>query len=510
MTYLMGIDLGTSSLKTIIIDESGTVKALKSRTYQFDSPHVGYAEQHPDVWWNACCETVREALVSSGIPASGIAGVSFSGQMHGAVMLDNEYRVVRPAILHCDARSNKQVETIRELLGLGGIRRLVMNPVYTGFLLPSLLWVRENEPQNFEKIRFVLLPKDYLKLKMTGEVSSDYSDASATLAFDIKNGCWSDEILDRVKISPEIFPRCYETTADTGRVSKQAAKATGLSERTIVVAGGGDQLMQGIGNGMVNPGDATVNIGSSGQVCFQIDQPVLNPALNTNMFCGSKKDRWILFGATMSAGLSLKWWNQLNAGSDYEKINNQVAAIKPGSGGIIFLPYLNGERTPHVNPNLSGVFLGVNTTTSYAHMTRAVMEGVAYSLMQCIEICGSLGFTAKMLVASGGGARSRPWLQLQADLYNIPLKVAATEEQAGLGAAIAAGVGVAVFKNLEEGCRNAVRYKDEIVSPNAENNVVYNEYYQLYKDTYTACKEVLQQVTLIGRREDGLKTGISA
>ena len=509
MTHLMGIDLGTSSLKTIIIDESGMVRALKSRAYQFDSPHAGYAEQHPEVWWNACCETVKDALAGSGIPASDIAGVSFSGQMHGAVMLDNEYHVVRPAILHCDARSNKQVEAIRELLGLDGIRKLMMNPVYTGFLLPSLLWVRDNEPQNFEKIIYVFLPKDYLKFKMTGEISSDYSDASATLAFDIKNGCWSDEILRRVRISSDIFPHCYETTADTGRICKQAAETTGLSERTIVVAGGGDQVMQGIGNGMVNAGDATVNIGSSGQVCFQIDQPVLNPALNTNMFCGSKKGRWILFGATMSAGLSLKWWNQLNSSSDYEKINNQVAAIKPGSGGIVFLPYLNGERTPHVNPNLSGVFLGVNTSTTYAHMTRSVMEGVAYSLMQCIEICGSLGFTAKTLVASGGGARSRPWLQLQADLYNIPLMVATTEEQAGLGAAIAAGVGTAVFKNLEEGCRKVVHYKDEIVSPDAENNVVYNEYYQLYKDTYAACKDVLQQVTLIGRREDGLKTGIS-
>ena len=500
MALLMGIDLGTSGLKTIVIDETGEVKALSSRSYTFDSPRGGFAEHHPDAWWQACAETVSEALAKCGGCADNIAGVSFSGQMHGLVTLDSEYRPVRPAILHCDARSGKQVEDLRRMLGTDGIRSLMMNPVYTGFLLPSLLWVRENEPENFEKIRHVCLPKDYLKMKMTGELSSDYSDASATLAFDIKNDTWSEEILRRVQISASLFPNCYETTQEAGRVCTDAAKRTGLKAGTIVAAGGGDQVMQGIGNGMVHAGDATVNIGSSGQVSFQIDRPVLNPDLNTNMFCGYKKGRWILFGATMTAGWSFEWWHRNSGNVDYAQLDHEVAQTPPGSGGIIFLPYLNGERTPHVDPNLSGALMGLNIGTTRAHMTRAVMEGVAYSLMQCIEICGVLGFHAEWLVASGGAARSKPWLQLQADVYNTPLRVSETEEQAGLGAAIAAGVGSGVFDNLEEGCRAAVHYRSEIVLPDSKRHDIYRQYYALYKDAHHAGRDVLDRLSALGRK----------
>jgi xylulokinase len=496
----MGIDLGTSSLKTIIVNEAGNVKALCHRDYTFDSPRGGYAEQDPDTWWKACCETVREALAACGAPASEIVGVSFSGQMHGLVMLDSEYRVVRPAILHCDARSDEQVEELRGIFGEAGVQKLIMNPVYTGFLLPSLLWVRRNEPENYEKIRYVCLPKDYLKFRMTGELSSDYSDASATLAFDIKNGAWSDTILKQVDVPSGMFPRLYGTTENTGFVCRQAAQITGLSEKTVVAAGGGDQIMQSIGNGMVRPGAATANIGSSGQVCFQIDRPVLNPQLNTNMFCGFKKGSWILFGATMTAGLSLEWWHRIIGDVNYEQLNREVDAVQPGSGGVVFLPYLNGERTPHVNPNLSGMFMGVNIGTTRAHMTRAVMEGVAFSLMQCIEICGSLGFKAESLVASGGGARSKPWLQLQADIYDIPLRISETKEQAGMGAAIAAGVGAGIYRDLEEGCKAAVCYKDEIIVPDAQRHKIYSEYYELYKEVYASSKGVLQKAALMGRK----------
>jgi xylulokinase len=496
----MGIDLGTSGLKTIVISETGEVKALSHRSYTFDSPRGGYAEHHPDAWWKACTETVREALARCGGCADDIAGVSFSGQMHGLVTLDSEYRVVRPAILHCDARSGKQVEDLRRMLGTDGIRSLMMNPVYTGFLLPSLLWVRDNEPENFEKVRHVCLPKDYLKMKMTGELSSDFSDASATLAFDIPNLAWSDEILRRVQIPASLFPACYETTQEAGRVSALAVQETGLKAGTVVAAGGGDQVMQGIGNGMVNADDATVNIGSSGQVSFQIDRPVLNPDLNTNMFCGYKRGRWILFGATMTAGLSLDWWHRNSGDIDYEALNREVERTEPGSGGLIFLPYLNGERTPHVDPNLSGAFLGLNIGTTRAHMTRAVMEGVAYSLMQCIEICGGLGFHADWLVASGGAARSKPWLKLQADIYNTPLRVSETQEQAGLGAAIAAGVGSGVYGDLEEGCRMAVHYRNEIVLPDPRSHEVYRQYYALYKDAYRCGQGVLDRLTALGRK----------
>ncbi len=502
MAYLMGIDLGTSSLKTVIIDETGSVIASKSADYQFDSPHPGFAEQDPDVWWRACIQTVSAAMAAGGVSPDSISAVSFSGQMHGLVTLDETLRPVRPAILHCDARSDRQVEQLRKSFGEESIRNLMMNPIYTGFLLPSLLWVRENEPELFEKIHRVCLPKDYLKLKLTGELSSDFSDASATLAFDIANNHWSEEILARTDLPISFFPPCYPTTANTGTICQAAATATGLSKKTVVVAGGADQVMQGLGNGMVETSAATVNIGSSGQVCFQIDRPVLNPALNTNMFCGYEPGRWILYGATMSAGLSLKWWNSVLSESDYQDINARVAAIRPGSGGVIFLPYLNGERTPHLNPNLSGVFFGINAATTNSHFTRAVMEGVAFSLMQCIEICGQLGFKAKELVASGGGARSRPWLQLQADIYNMPLKIVANEEQASLGAAITAGVGAGIFSNIKEACKAIVRYQAQIIEPDPANQAIYATYYQLYKDIFTACGGVLERLTIVGRNRE--------
>ena len=499
MALLMGIDLGTSSLKTIIIDEAGEMKALSKRSYRFDSPHSGFAEQDPEVWWHACQESVREAIAESGCPADEIAGISFSGQMHGLVALDKDLRPVRPAILHCDARSGKQVQHMRQLLGPQGIQTLVMNPVYTGFLLPSLLWVRENEPELFEKIRYVCLPKDYLKLRLTGEISSDDSDASATLAYDISQNKWSKPILDLVDIPLSIFPQCYSTTQRAGQVSAMAAQQTGLKAGTTVAAGGGDQVMQGIGNGMVNVGDATVNIGSSGQVSFQIDRPVLNPDLNTNMFCGYQQGRWILFGATMSAGLSLEWWHRNSGSVDYASIDREAEQVPPGSGGLLFLPFLNGERTPYVDPDLRASFLGLNIGTTHAHMTRAVMEGVAYSLMQSIEICGSLGFRAQSLVASGGAARSKPWLQLQADVYNSTLRVAKVQEQAGFGAAIAAGVGSGVYRNLEEGCSSTVHYRDEIIQPNAQRHEIYQEYYTLYKETVQNTQQTLNQLTALDR-----------
>lgn len=501
MAYLMGIDLGTSSLKTIIIDETGNVKALSARPYQFASPCGGYAEHDPREWWRACCETVREALAACGAPASEVRGVSFSGQMHGAVLLDKDFNVIRPAILHCDARSSVQVEKIKDALGMDKVRELVMNPVYTGFLLPSLMWVRDNEPENYAKVKYAFLPKDYLKFRMTGEVSSDYSDASATLAYDIKNNCWSEEILKAVDIPMDIFPKCFGTDEATGTVCEAASRETGLAVTTVVAAGGGDQVMQGIGNGITGVGGASSNIGTSGQVSFQSNVPILNPALSTNTFCGYKKGRWITMGAIMNAGLSLKWFNSLFETADYNLINEQVAKVKPGSGGVVFLPYLNGERTPHVNPNLSGMFMGVNLNTGRPEMTRAVMEGVAFALYQCIEVCGNLGLRADNMVASGGGARSGPWLQIQADIFNIPLKVADTEEQAGLGSAIAAGVGAGIYRDIEEGCRAVVKYKDLIVVPNEANHRAYEEYYQLYKDTYEASRDVLQQVTLMGRRQ---------
>lgn len=501
MSCLLGIDLGTSSLKSVLITEEGLVKAQSVREYQFASPHNGEAEHDPREWWKACCETVQEVLSISGIPKEEVKGVSFSGQMHGAVMLDKEFRPVRPAILHCDARSLEQVEKMKQTLGPEKIKQVLMNPVYTGFLLPSLLWVKDYEPDNFNKIAHVILPKDYLKFKMTGEISTDYSDASATLAFDIKNNCWSDEILAILGIPREWFPVCFYTDQPTGNICRNAAAKTGLSRKTIVAAGGGDQVMQGIGNGTVKEGDGCVNIGTSGQVSFQSSVPILNPALNTNTFCGYKKGRWFTMGAIMNAGLSYRWFNSLFENVDFNRMNEEIGRVKPGSGGVIFLPYLNGERTPHLNPNISGVFAGLNLNTGRAELARAVMEGVSFALYQCMEVCKELGLSARMMTASGGAAKSRQWLAIQADVYNLPLRVTDTEEQAGLGAAIAAGAGAGVYKDVEEGCQIVVRYKDFIIEPDQEKHKVYEEYYELFKELFQGSSGVIEKITLAGRRD---------
>ena len=501
MSCLLGIDLGTSSLKSMLITEEGQTKALSARAYQFASPHNGYAEHDPREWWKACCETVQEVLRNSGVAKEEIKSLGFSGQMHGVVMLDKEFQVVRPAILHCDARSSEQVEWMKYTIGPDKIKHIIMNPIYTGFMLPSLLWVKTAEPENFDKIAYVMLPKDYLKFRMTGVISTDYSDASATLAFDIKENCWSEEILRITDISKDLFPKCYDTAAPTETVCKKAAAETGLSEKTVVTAGGGDQVMQGIGNGVTKEGQASVNIGTSGQVSFQSGTPILNPLLSTNTFCGYKKNRWFTMGAIMNAGLSYKWFNSLFETTDFESMNAKIERIRPGSGGVIFLPYLNGERTPHLNPNISGAFVGLNLNTGREELSRAVMEGVAFALNQCIEVCGELGLKTDTMIASGGATKSMPWLHIQADIYNLPLRVADTEEQASLGAAIAAGVGAGIYKDVEEGCERVVRYKNFVIEPNLENHKIYKEYYGLFKEMYQEGRGVIEKITLAGRRD---------
>ena len=503
MAYLMGIDLGTSSLKVLIMNETGDVKAISAREYQFDTPQPGFAEQDTDVWWEACCVCIKSALLQLGANPSEINGISFSGQMHGLVMLDRDQRVIRPSILHCDGRSSKQINEINEIFGSCYIQENVLNPIYTGFLLPSLMWVRENEPENFAKVRHVLLPKDYIRLMLSGEVGSDYSDASATLAFDIAKGCWSSEIIEKMNLDMSIFPPCHNTDDIVGFVTSSASKATGLAVKTPIIAGGGDQVMQCIGNGASEIGMATVNIGTSGQVCFQSDRVIKNPRLSTNTFCGYKVGRWITMGATMSAGLSLKWFNNLFENVDYQESDREIKKIAPGSGGLVFLPYLNGERTPHINPNLSASFMGLNLRTGKYHMTRAVMEGVAYSLKQCMEECSNLGLEVDSLVASGGGARSEAWLQIQADIYNKPLKIATVEEQASIGAAIAAGVGSGIYKNIDQACKQVVKYKDKEYFPDQEKHMIYNQYYELFKETYQSSHVILEKITQIGRNYSG-------
>ncbi len=499
MSYLLGIDLGTSSLKTIVLSLDGRILASDAVDYQYDSPVQGYAEQDPEVWWKACVDTVKNAVGKSGVQAADIRAVGFSGQMHGVVTLDKNYQVIRPAILHCDARSGSQVKQITEMVPAEKRLQLFRNPVYPGFMLTSLLWMRENEPEKYGRIAHVCSPKDYIRYRLCGAFSSEYSDASATLLFDIEKNVWSDEIISAAGLPREIFPECTEPSAVVGTITREAAAVTGLSEATQVAAGGGDLTMMAVGNGMVRNGDGILNIGTSGQVSFQIDKPVINPALNTNMFSSYHSGRWVLYGATMSAGLCLKWWRQTTGNPPYDRVNELVAKAAPGSGGVIFYPYLNGERCPHLMSDISSSFIGVNASTGYGEMTRAVMEGVVFNLRQCAEICGKLGFEADTYLASGGAARSEIWTQIMADIFNKPVKRVIGEEQACLGAALTAGVGAGFWNSIPEAADAVVRYQDRIVEPIPQNVPVYDEYYEIFRDTFPLFSQNLRKLTNLGR-----------
>jgi xylulokinase len=500
LPYLLGIDLGTSSVKALIVDTEGKVKAESSRAYQFDSPHNGYAEQDAEVWWAACRDCIREALAASALPPPELKALSFSGQMHGLAALDKDRRVIRPVILHCDARSDTQVRQIRDVVAEKKLQASHYNPIYTGFLLSSLVWMKEKEPENYRRIRHGLLPKDFLKLKLCGEITTDYSDASGTLAFDVAQVRWSEQTLNALDIPGEFFPECFASDYPVGTVTRAAAAETGLAEGTLVVNGGADQVMQMAGNGAVRNGQATVNIGSSGMVCFQSDRAIFNPALDTNIFCAHQKGNWLIMGAMITAGLAFKWISGISSGRDYRKLDGEIAKLSPGSGGLIFLPYLIGERCPHMNPHLSGAFLGLNINTGGAHLARSVMEGVTFALKQCIEVCNGLGLGFDTLIASGGGARSAVWLQMQADVYNVPLKTTLLEEQASIGAAAAAASGAGLFKTIGDACDALVKYRDTIWIPDPSRQRIYQEYYGLFKEAFTESSKTLERLTKMGRQ----------
>ena len=496
MSLLMGIDVGTSSLKTVVTDESGNLLAKASKGYSIDIPFQGYAEQDPDLWWEACVYTIRECFGKRNFRPEDITAVSFSGQMHSMVILDKDLKVIRPSILHCDQRSVKQAESIRQLLGEDYITKNVLNPIYSGFSTVSLVWLRENEPDCYNRIYKVLSPKDYIRFKLTGVVSTECSDASGTLAFDIMKGTWNHDLLAKLSLHQEIFPDCFESKDVVGRISEEAAGSTGLSTGTQVVSGGSDQLMQSIGNGAINPLDSTVTIGTSGQVFLNVQEPVLNPRLNTHLFSGITKDSRYALGATLSAGVCLKWYRELIGlnETDYGIFDDMVAGISPGSEGLVFLPYLSGERTPHLNAFARGSFFGITPNKSKWHFGRAIMEGVVYSLLDCMNVFYELGLNPKRIIASGGGRKSRVWLGMQADIFNREICINSVDEQAAVGAAILAGYGAGVYGSLEEGCAKVVKFTDEPIKPNLENVLKYQKYFSIYKELYRRNEQVFSML----------------
>lgn len=499
MPCFLGIDVGTSSLKVMAVDEKGHVIGLASSPYPIICKKNGYAEQEPDMWWAALKKAVSVVRKQMFDKVKHISAIGLSGQMHGTVLLDKEFQVVRPAIIHCDARTGEEVEEIRALLGKD-VEDVLMNPIGPGIMLTTLLWLKKKEPQNLERASFALLPKDYLRFRITGEIGTDYSDASATLAFDLRKGAWADGVLDKLRLPKNIFPACKNSTEIAGGVTRRAALELNVDVGIPVVFGGGDQAMQSIGSGAVKKGEATSNIGSGGQICIQTDKPKGNISLGLNTFQGYHKERWYVMGATTNSGSSLRWLNQILDQTDYEEMNREVAHIRPGSDGLIFLPYLSGERCPRMNADISGVFWGLSFLTDRARLTRAVMEGVTYALYSCLEACQRAGTEISDLTAIGGGSRSVPWLQMQADIFNKELRLTCHQEHAVFGAAITAAVGTGYFQDIPAACKEMVRYREGVIEPRSDVHMLYKEYYAIYREIYEKGQETLEAVTRLGRR----------
>lgn len=483
------------------MEEAGKVIASGSEEHEaFASPRPGWAEQDPRDWWRACGLAVRKALQSCSLRADEIACVGFSGQMHGAVLLDSGGEVVRKAIIWCDQRSEAQSNELSELFGRDHLIRLTCNPPLTNFTLTKLLWVRETEPKLWARVAHVMLPKDYVRWRLTGERAIDVADASGTLLLDVANRRWSSEVLSKSGIDKSLLPALYESPQVCGKVSAAGAEATGLREGTPVVAGAGDQAAGAVGMGIARAGAVSATIGTSGVVFAATDRPSLDPQGRLHTFCHAIPGRWHVMGVTQAAGLSLRWLrdrfgvggNQAeNAGRDpYDLLADEASTAPAGSEGAFWLPYLMGERTPHLDPNARAALVGLTASHSRAHLIRAVMEGVAYSLKDTFTIFEEMKIPVTSIRLGGGGARSPLWRQIQADVYDHEVEIVAAEEGAAYGAAILAGVGAGGWKSVDEACDGVVSVAAR-VSPNRTDSKTMQRSYRTYRKLYPALRQAM-------------------
>ncbi|WP_094546053.1 xylulokinase [Petroclostridium xylanilyticum] len=507
MAYLLGIDIGTSGTKTVLFDIQGNSVASALGEYPLYQPHVGWAEQNPEDWWNATVSTIQAVIHKSGVKAEDIKGIGLSGQMHGLVLLDKDHNVLRPSIIWCDQRTGKECEQITELVGKEKLIEITANPALTGFTASKVMWVKNHEPELYEKATKILLPKDYIRFMLTGEFATEVSDASGMQFLNVAERKWSDEVLTRLGIDKVLLPEVYESQEVSGRVSSRAAKLTGLAEGTPVVGGGGDQAAGAVGNGIVKPGIVSSTIGTSGVVFAYTDKVTIDPYGRVHTFCHAVPNTWHVMGVTQGAGLSLKWFRdnfcmpeketaELMEVDPYYLMDQQADKVKPGCDGLLYLPYLMGERTPHLDPDAKGVFFGLSARHTRRDMLRAVMEGVSYSLKDCMEIIKGMGIEVNEVRASGGGGKSKLWKQMQADMFNADIVTINSSEGPALGVALLAGVGAGIYSSVPEACEAAIK-RVNTQSPIAENVSIYNKYYQVYGNLYRALKDQFKTISEI-------------
>jgi xylulokinase len=504
--YYLGLDIGTSGLKTVMIDQNGKILTVNTHEYPCHSPKPLWSEQEPADWWQATIKGIKKALAETKIDPKSIGGVGLSGQMHGAVFLADTVKPLRRAILWNDQRTQKQCEEIEKIVGgRKKLIRMVANPALTGYTAPKILWLRENEPQNFKKIKHILLPKDYIRLLLTGEYATEVSDASGTLLFDVQNRRWHEGLIHQLGLKPEWFPKCYESPEITGYINKEAAHATGLPVGTPVVGGGGDQACGAVGSGIVGAGIVSATLGTSGVVFAYSDSPTYDPQGRVQTMCHAVPGKWCVFGCMLSAGGSFQWFkNQLGCAEKreadekgknvYDLLVAEAAKAPAGSEGLFFLPYLTGERCPYPDPNARGCFIGLTVRHTRPAIIRSVLEGITFGMRDQVEIMREMGVKINQVRASGGGANSSLWRQIQADMYQAKIVRVNVAEGAALGAAILAAVGTGAYDSVPEACRKIIKAIDEI-KPVKQSIRCYNNYYKIYRNLYGDLKETFADIS---------------
>ncbi len=499
MAVFLGIDVGTSGTKTLAMRENGTLLASATAEYPLSSPKPGWSEQNPEDWWKATVETVKKVMKAGKIKPEDIAGIGLSGQMHGSVFLDKAGNVLRPAILWNDQRTAAECADIEKKAGgRDKLIGMVANPALTGFTAPKILWLRKNEPKFYDKTTQILLPKDYVRFRLTGEFATEVSDASGTLLLDVKNRQWCKPLLDKLDISPSLLPKVYESEEVSGKLNAASAKLLDLKAGTPVVGGGGDQAAGAVGNGIVKRGVISATMGTSGVVFAHSDELQIDPQGRVHTFCHAVRDKWHVMGVVLSAGGSLQWYrNQLGQNEiaaakkiktdPYNLMTEQASEAPPGCEGLFFLPYLSGERTPHADPNARGAWIGLSLRHGSAHLIRSVMEGASYAMRDCLEIVNDMKIPIREIRLSGGGARSEFWRQMQSDLYGRRVVTTNAEEGPAYGAALLAAAGTGAYKGVVEACTATIKNVTS-TDPQAEAKRIYTKCYPMFGRLYKSLK----------------------
>ncbi len=508
MGNLMGFDIGTTSTKCILIDRSGKLISSSIKEYGMETPNPGWAQQDPDLWWDATVCTAREVLAKSGVRPDDISAIGLTGQMHGSVFLDSEGKVIRPALLWCDQRTFSQCDKIYDIFG--GEKefiKLSYNKVLTGFTAPKILWLSEVEPENYRKVNKILLPKDYIRYKLSGTYATEVSDASGTALFNVRDRKWSDEIISGLSINKDFLPPVFESSEISSYVSREGSEITGILKGTPIVGGGGDQAAGAVGSGIVHEGIISDYLGTSGVVFAHSDTPAYDPEGRLHSFCHAVEGAWHLMGVTLAASGSYKWYYE-NFGildkiasenselSGYGLLNKLAEKASPGAEGLLFLPYLSGERTPYSDPYARGMFFGISYIHGAGHFARAIMEGVSYSQLDCLNIMKELGIYSDKVVLFGGGAKSKLWRQIISDIFNTRIVTLNVEEGPAYGAAIIAGVGSGLYNDVREAVSLIIKETTE-TSPNSENTEKYLRYYKIYKSLYSNLKDDFRELAAI-------------